>query len=274
MDRNKAKGMLWGLVVGDAFGSPIQFSGKDSHPWITEMRPCETFKTPAGYWTDDTSMSLCVMESYIRLGKYDLRDIAENFVRWFREGRFSSLPYAFDVGTATRQAIVGIEEGSLKNGTEASQGNGSVMRFAPSYFIAEKYADPRICDDISDLTHCSRTIRETVIQKIHGILTEHLAGRRTVLQPSHQARARINNSGWAVSTLDAAIWAFKTTDSFEDGMIQAVNLGGDADSIGTVYGQIAGAYYGFSSIPQRWIRDIKDKEKLNETIETFLLLTR
>ena len=36
-DRNKAKGMLWGLVVGDAFGSPIQFSGKDSHPWITEM---------------------------------------------------------------------------------------------------------------------------------------------------------------------------------------------------------------------------------------------
>lgn len=37
MDRNKAKGMLWGLVVGDAFGSPIQFSGKDSHPWITEM---------------------------------------------------------------------------------------------------------------------------------------------------------------------------------------------------------------------------------------------
>ena len=53
MDRNKAKGMLWGLVVGDAFGSPIQFSGRDSHPWITEMVSCPVFGLPPGYWTDD-----------------------------------------------------------------------------------------------------------------------------------------------------------------------------------------------------------------------------
>ena len=62
MDRNKAKGMLWGLIVGDAFGSPIQFSGKDSHPWITEMVKCPVFNLPAGYWTDDSSMAFCVME--------------------------------------------------------------------------------------------------------------------------------------------------------------------------------------------------------------------
>ena len=55
MDRNKAKGMLWGLVVGDAFGSPIQFSGMDSHPWITEMVACPVFGLPPGYWTDDGS---------------------------------------------------------------------------------------------------------------------------------------------------------------------------------------------------------------------------
>ena len=57
MDRNKAKGMLWGLIVGDAFGSPIQFSGKDNHPWITEMVACPVFNLPAGYWTDDGSKS-------------------------------------------------------------------------------------------------------------------------------------------------------------------------------------------------------------------------
>ena len=57
MDRNKAKGMLWGLVVGDAFGSPIQFSGRDSHPWITEMVACPVFGLPPGYWTDDGSMA-------------------------------------------------------------------------------------------------------------------------------------------------------------------------------------------------------------------------
>lgn len=271
---DKREGCLWGLIVGDCLGSPIQFTGKDNHPWITDMVPCDTFKTPAGYWTDDTSMALCIMESYIRKDCYDLLDIAENFVRWFRKGEFSSLSYAFDVGTATRQAIEGIEGGRLKNGTETSQGNGSISRFAPSYFIAKKYMDPHICDEVSDLTHCSRIVRETVIHKFYAILTEHLSGHRTAIQPPYMERSKIENSGWAVATLDAALWAFKTTDDFEDGMIQAVNLGGDADSIGAVYGQIAGAYYGFSSIPERWIREIKDKEKLNGMIERFLMLTR
>ena len=271
---DKRKGCLWGLIVGDCLGSPIQFTDKDNHPWITDMIPCRIFKTPAGYWTDDTSMALCIMESYIRKNGYNLQDIAENFVLWFRKGCFSSLPYAFDVGSATMQAIAGIERGMLKNGTEASQGNGSIMRFAPSYFIARKHMAPYICDDVSDLTHCSKVVRENVIHKFYTILTEHLSGHKTVIQPPYMERSRIENSGWAVATLNAALWAFKTTDNFEDGMIQAVNLGGDADSIGAVYGQIAGAYYGFSSIPGRWIRDIKDKEKLNKKIERFLLLTR
>ena len=79
-------GMLWGLVVGDCLGSPIQFSDKDNHPFITEMEYCPVFKLPAGYWTDDSSMAFCVMESFSRLGKYDLADIAHNFVRWIDEG--------------------------------------------------------------------------------------------------------------------------------------------------------------------------------------------
>lgn len=85
------KGMLWGLIVGDAFGSPIQFSGKDSHPWITEMVPCPVFKLPAGYWTDDGSMALCVMDSVVRKGGYDLKDIGDTFVEWLFKGYLSSM---------------------------------------------------------------------------------------------------------------------------------------------------------------------------------------
>lgn len=66
--RDRAKGALWGLVVGDCLGSPIQFSGKDDHPWITEMVECPVFKLPPGYWTDDSSMAMCIMDSYIRKG--------------------------------------------------------------------------------------------------------------------------------------------------------------------------------------------------------------
>jgi len=47
--RNRFKGMFWGLVVGDCLGSPIQFTGKDQHPFITEMEPCTIFSTPPGY---------------------------------------------------------------------------------------------------------------------------------------------------------------------------------------------------------------------------------
>lgn len=271
---DRRKGCLWGLIVGDCLGSPIQFTDKNNHPWITEMVPCKHFSTPAGYWTDDSAMALCIIESYIRKNGYDLSDIANNFVLWFKNGRFSSLPFAFDIGGATWSAIAGIEKGKLKNGTEDSQGNGSIMRFAPSYFIAIKHRRKSICDEISDLTHCSQAVREKAIHPFYDILSEHLAGHKTATQPSQLNREEIDNSGWSIATMNAAIWAFQTTDNFEDGMIQAVNLGGDADSIGAVYGQIAGAYYGFTAIPARWIQKIKDHEKLNDLIEKFLALTK
>jgi ADP-ribosylglycohydrolase len=74
--------------------------------------------------------------------------------------------------------------------------------------------------------------------------------------------------------LDAALWAFHTTDNFRDGMIAAVNLGGDSDSIGAVYGQIAGAYYGLSAIPAEWKEAIKDWKKVDDFIVSFLQTTK
>jgi len=56
-----------------------------------------------------------------------------------------------------------------------------------------------------------------------------------------------------VDSLEAALWAFHHSDSFEDGALAAVNLGDDADTTGAVYGQLAGAFYGVSRIPERWL---------------------
>ena len=272
MDRNKAKGMLWGLIVGDAFGSPIQFSGKDSHPWITEMVKCPVFNLPAGYWTDDGSMAMCIMDSYVRKGGYDLKDIATTFVKWLREGYLSSKDgQSFDVGCATYNSLAAFNStGSLVNGNENSQGNGSIMRFAPSYLLAQKESDPaKTMHEISDLTHSSKRVRE-VVDRFAKVLGEHMAGNRTVEDSPYKTREDVNNSGWAVSTLDAALWAFNTTESFEEGLIAAVNLGGDSDSIGAVYGQLAGAFYGFDAIPDRWVKAVKTWEKVDALIERFL----
>lgn len=267
--RDRFKGMFWGLVAGDCLGSPIQFMDKDDHPHITEMVPCRRFSTPAGYWTDDSSMAFCIAESVVRLGKYDLADIAKNFVRWYDEGFWSSLPYAFDTGFATTLAVDGIRYGSLKNGVEKSQGNGSIMRFAPSYILAYGRPDRRILHEISDLTHNSAAVRETV-DLMARICDDHMQGERTTIVPQYKTRDEVDNSGWAVSTLQAALWAFQTTESFEEALVAAVNLGGDADSIGAVCGQIAGAFYGYGAIPERWLAAVKDREKVDALIERFL----
>ena len=269
MNKDRVKGMLWGLIVGDAFGSPIQFSGKDSHPWITEMVACPVFRLPPGYWTDDGSMAMCVMDSYVRKGGYDLKDIGDTFVRWYRDGYLSSMDgQSFDVGGATAMAMHEIARGKLVNGSEDSQGNGSIMRFAPSYLIARALNRAEIMHEVSVLTHASARVRE-VVDRFAAVLDEHLDNKRTTARSAYATREEANNSGWAVSTLEAALWAFNTTETFEDGLIAAVNLGGDSDSIGAVYGQLAGAFYGFESIPKRWVESVKTWQLVDELIGLF-----
>ena len=270
IQKDKALGSLWGLIVGDCLGSPIQFTGKDDHPHITEMVPCEMFGTPAGYWTDDGSMALCVAESVARLGRFDRADVGNNFVRWLRDGFLSSLPRAFDVGGATWRSVTAIgKNGSLENGEESSQGNGSVMRLAPSWLAARAFGRPEILHECSDLTHRSRRVRATV-DRMAGILDELAATGETAAMSQYATREAVDNSGWCVSTVEAALWALNTTASFEDALVAAVNLGGDADSIGAVCGQLAGAKYGLDAIPKRWLAAIKDGEKLAALFDRFL----
>ena len=270
VDREKALGALWGLIVGDCLGSPIQFTEKDGHPHITEMVPCEMFCTPPGYWTDDGSMALCVAESVARLGRFDRADVGNNFVRWLRDGFLSSLPHAFDVGGATWRSVTAIgKNGSLENGEESSQGNGSVMRLAPSWLAARAFGRPAILHECSDLTHRSRRVRETV-DRMAGILDELAATGATSAVSRYATRDEVDNSGWCVSTVEAALWALNSTESFEDALVAAVNLGGDADSIGAVCGQLAGAKYGVGAIPERWLAAVKDRAKLDGLFDRFL----
>jgi ADP-ribosyl-[dinitrogen reductase] hydrolase len=73
--------------------------------------------------------------------------------------------------------------------------------------------------------------------------------------------------------LEAALWAFHGTDTFEDGALAAVNLGDDADTTGAIYGQLAGASYGVEGIPQRWRRRIALAERIGELADALLALS-
>lgn len=83
----------------------------------------------------------------------------------------------------------------------------------------------------------------------------------------------IPSSGFVVYTLQAALWAFFTTENFSDGALKVVNLGDDADTVGAVYGGLAGSYYGLSSIPKDWLDGLQAREILDPVVEGVVQLT-
>lgn len=83
----------------------------------------------------------------------------------------------------------------------------------------------------------------------------------------------IKSSGYVVSTLDAALWSFFTTSTFESGALRAVNLGQDADTVGAVYGGLAGAFYGLEAIPSRWLAGLQKREVVDEIASGLVSLS-
>lgn len=80
-----------------------------------------------------------------------------------------------------------------------------------------------------------------------------------------KARDAISSSGYVVRTLEAALWAVEATGTFEEALVLAVNLGDDADTVGAVTGQLAGALYGAAAIPPRWLGPLAWRERIETT---------
>ena len=74
----------------------------------------------------------------------------------------------------------------------------------------------------------------------------------------------IIGSGYVVKSLEAALWAFNKSSTFEEGCLLAANLGNDADTTGAIYGQLAGAFYGASGIPELWLNQLSKRSLLEE----------
>ena len=99
------RGCLLGLAVGDAVGTALEFKRPGSFSPITDMIGGGPFHLAPGQWTDDTSMALCLAESLIENHGFDAIDQLERYVRWWKEGHFSSTGRCFDIGNATREAL-------------------------------------------------------------------------------------------------------------------------------------------------------------------------
>src|SRR5215218_1405041 len=131
---NRFRGCLLGLAVGDAVGTTVEFSPPGSFEPVRDMVGGGPFSLPAGAWTDDTSMALCLAESLVERRAFDPVDQLQRYVRWYREGHWSSTGRCFDIGNATRAALERFERtGEPFPGDAApdAAGNGPLMKLAP-----------------------------------------------------------------------------------------------------------------------------------------------
>lgn len=278
------RGCLLGLAIGDALGTTLEFKPPGSFTPITDMIGGGPFNLKPGQWTDDTSMALCLAESLIECKGFNPKDQMERYVRWWKEGHLSSTGTCFDIGNTTRTSLATFSKtGNPISGPSDSYsaGNGSLMRLAPVplFYAGNPREAIEKSGESSKTTHgavvavdACRYFGALIVGALNGedketILADHYCPvpgywKENPLIPEIAEIAtgsfkrknppQIRGTGYVAQSLEAALWAFYQSTSFEEGCLMAVNLGDDADTTGAIYGQITGVCYGNNAIPLPW----------------------
>jgi ADP-ribosyl-[dinitrogen reductase] hydrolase len=269
---DRLQGAAVGSAVGDAFGMPLEFS-----PIVPVEKLVVTMnqgRLPAGTFTDDTEMALALADSLLAKRPLDGNDLAQRFLSWYRGG-------PEDIGNHTRTVLETIKRGQSWEMASAevlrfrpdSSGNGSVMRCWPvalawwnnrAQLVADSALQSRVTHSHADCIAGSIFVNVWISELVQGkplreAFQDALASvelpeslRAIIVRAPSRQRAELENSGWVRRTLETTAWAVLTTTTFKDAVIQAANLGNDADTGAAVTGVIAGAAYGLAAIPLEW----------------------
>ncbi len=306
MRQDHFRGCLLGLACGDAVGTTVEFKSPGTFPPVQDMVGGGPFRLNAGEWTDDTSMALCLASSLLEKNGFDPLDQMQRYLRWRQEGYLSVTGECFDIGTTTSRALSTFKRtGNPYSGpTEAhSAGNGSIMRLAPvpMFFHKDPELAIRRAADSSRTTHGAATAVDAcrylaglIVGALSGVPKDELLNAYYtpvadywLAHPLHAEIAAvaagsfkrknppgIAGTGFVVQALEAALWAFYTTEDFSAGCLRAVNLGDDADTTAAVYGQLAGAYYGMAGIPAHWLARLAQRDMIQNLADQLFEASR
>lgn len=282
---DKFTGCLVGLATGDGLGAPIEeinFVKKNYPP--PEKRPVYdmigggAFQVKPGQITDDTERTLNLARSLVACKGFNHEEIAQRDVQWVFDSAIGS-------GSTTRAALQRIKEGySVYEAAQCekclnSLGNGTIMSCAPIGLYDCKHADQLEAHsrDYSRITHphpdCvdSCVFLTTLITSLINGKDKQLAFESALyatkgnavlyhlyyLIPISKDYPHVN--GEVKATIITATHAVLSTNTFEDAVLKAVNMGGDADTRGAVAGAIAGSLYGEKAIPEKWKTKLQDR---------------
>ncbi|WP_394749975.1 ADP-ribosylglycohydrolase family protein [Spongiimicrobium salis] len=300
---------ILGLAIGDAIGVPVEFKSRealDVAP-VTDIRGFGTYGQPPGTWSDDSSLTFCLAEALLE--EFSLKRIANNFILWKEEMIWTPHGNVFDIGIQTSKSIDILQE-ILDNNDDASlellryeadeytNGNGSLMRILPLYYILK---DSIIEEEfkriwtVSALTHGH--IRSAISCLIYLVLIDELIKGREKQKAYQKTRERITrffvlraishrevevfnriikndvqlltrneirSSGYVIHSLEASIWCFLHADTYKETILKAVNLGDDTDTTAAIAGGLAGVFYGFEAFPKNWYHSLSRLDDIEE----------
>lgn len=307
---NSVYSVIYGGIIGDALGVPFEFCPRGSFT-ATDMTGGGSYGLPAGTWSDDTSLTLCLIQNIIQDGTPDT--LLKKFLLWLEKGKYTARGVMFDVGLTTQEAVLRYKSGTPDNlcgsSEENQNGNGSLMRIAPLAFVLSGVTDfiqrAKTVKQYAEITHrhprsilaCILYI-ELLIEMLNGKTPEeslkaacdlcrsNLAGTVYETEFPHYARLfdgsiktahedTIESSGYVVHTLEAAIWVCLNSTNIKEAILKAVNLGEDTDTIGSIAGSIAGMQYKtLQDLPEAWIKTIARKKAIDKLLNRFLLKIR
>ena len=303
----RIQGGLYGALVGDALGVPVEFSSRESRRSdpVIGMRAYGTWNQPAGTWSDDGALLLCTVES-LSMKSFDPQDMAERFLHWYDDGHWAAHGEVFDVGNATSAALgrlrLGVSALQAGGRRESDNGNGSLMRILPVSLASIHLDDQSLAlrhEQASAVTHGHA--RSLMACSFHGFVVRalcagkekraavdearmHFTRRYAASQEFHHFRVvtesdigripeeQIQSGGYVIDTLVAALWCLLTTDTYEACVLRAVNLGGDTDTTACVAGGLAGVLHGLECVPAEWMKALPRQVELKQLVEHFSLL--
>ncbi|MFF3002083.1 ADP-ribosylglycohydrolase family protein [Kitasatospora sp. NPDC057940] len=274
----RTAGVVVGSAVGDALGAPFEFGPPGAFSARFPVPGAGAEMCGGGGWdpgeaTDDTQMAVLVAESLVQRGGLDLPDVFGRFQRWA-----ASEPK--DIGLQTEDVLTNGMPWDLAAAIHfqvnlRAAGNGSLMRASTSavhFARAGQAATMDAARRIAALTHGDRAawegtaifhelIRVTLegddaFHALPDVLTlidpDHRSRYATVLDPDWHPDQATEFNGAVWPCLGSAVWALRTTTTFEGALRAAIDLGGDTDTVAAVTGGLAGARYGLDAIPSRW----------------------
>jgi ADP-ribosyl-[dinitrogen reductase] hydrolase len=296
---DRFRGCLLGLAAGDAVGTTVEFRSRGSFTPVEDMVGGGPFALKPGQWTDDTSMALCLATSLIQAGGFDAADQMNRYCNWYESGYLSSTGQCFDIGNTVSQALhqYKISGNPFSGSTHPrAAGNGCLMRLAPvaMFYFPDRDRVLHFSGESSRTTHgaaecidASRLLGDILFRALSGASkTEILFENQPAMieSPSIHAIAKgeyrskpmqdVRGSGYVVESLEAALWCFWTTETYEQAILAATNLGDDADTTAAICGQVAGAYYGESAMPSHWLSQLTMRNEITDLADQLYAATQ